>query len=112
MYTELHGQDKREEGDRGDQEEKRGKSKGERAIQSVITSYVLSTVWIPQRCSRSYTEKRRRRKETEVARSIKGAIKRRETDLASEQFPKCSPQTRTYKEIHRGGERREGGGRR
>jgi len=25
-----------------------------------------------QRCSRSYTEKRRRRKETEVARRIKG----------------------------------------
>ena len=31
-----------------------------------------STVWIPQRCSLSYTEKRRRRKETEVARRIKG----------------------------------------
>ena len=31
-----------------------------------------STVWTAQRCSRSYTEKRRRRKETEVARRIKG----------------------------------------
>ena len=37
----------------------------------------------------SYTEKRRGRKETEVARSIKGGIKRRETDPASDQFPKC-----------------------
>ena len=29
-FTELHGEEKREEGDRGDQE-KRGESKGERA---------------------------------------------------------------------------------
>ena len=34
-----------------------------------------STVWTAQRCSQSYTEKRRRRKETEVARRIKGGIK-------------------------------------
>ena len=27
-YTELHGEEKREEGDRGDQEEKRGNQKG------------------------------------------------------------------------------------
>ena len=33
---------------------------------------MLSTVWIPQRCSQIYTEKRRGRKETEVARRIKG----------------------------------------
>ena len=50
---------------------------------------MLSTVWIPQRCSRSYTEKRRGRKETEVASRIKGGIKRRETDPASNQSPKC-----------------------
>ena len=47
---------------------------------------MLSAVWIPQRCSQSYTEKRKGRKETEVARKIKGGIKRRETDLASNQF--------------------------
>ena len=40
---------------------------------------------------------------TEVARRIKGGIKRRETDPASNQFPKCSPQSRTHKEIHRVG---------
>ena len=50
--TELHGEEKREEGDRGDQEEKRGNQKGE-------------------------------------------------TNLASHQFPKCSPQPGTPKEIHR-----------
>jgi len=48
---------------------------------------VLSTIWIPQRCSKSHTEKRRGRKETEVARRIKEGIKRRETDPASNQFP-------------------------
>ena len=53
---------------------------------------MLSTVWILQRYSWSYTEKRRGRKETEVTRGIKGGIKRRETDPASNQFPKCSPQ--------------------
>jgi len=28
MFTELHGEENREEGDRGDQEEKRGNPKG------------------------------------------------------------------------------------
>ena len=60
---------------------------------------MLSTVWIPQRCPWSYTEKRRGRKETEVSRRIKGGIKRREIDPASNQFPKCSPQPGTHKEI-------------
>ena len=46
-------------------------------------------------------EKRRGRKETEVARRIKRGIKRRERDPASNQFPKCSPQPRTPREIHR-----------
>ena len=52
---ELYREEEREEGDRGDQEEKRG------------------------------------------------VVKRRETDLASNQFPKCSPQLRTPKKIHRVG---------
>ena len=71
-----------------------------------------STVWTAQRCSRNYTEKRRGKKEAEVAGKIKGGIKRRETDPASNQFPKCSPPSGTYKEIPRVGQRREGGGRR
>ena len=47
-----------------------------------------------------------------MTRRIKGGIKRRETDPASNQFPKCSPQLGTHKDIHRVGYRREGGGRR
>ena len=38
MFTELHREEKREEGDRGDQQKKRGESKGERQIQPVISS--------------------------------------------------------------------------
>ena len=45
-----------------------------------------STVWTAQRCSQIYTEKRRGRTETEVARRIKERIKRRDTDPASNQF--------------------------
>ena len=65
MFMELYREEKREEGDRGGQEDKGGEG-----------------------------------------------VKRRETDLASNQFPKYSPQPRRPKEIHRVGERREGGGRR
>ena len=49
----------------------------------------------------SREEKTRGRKETEVSRGIKGRIKKRETDPASIKFPKCSPQSRTHKEIQR-----------
>ena len=37
MFTELYIEEKREEGDRGGQEDKRGESKGERQIQPVIS---------------------------------------------------------------------------
>ena len=36
-----------------------------------------------------------------MTRRRKGGVKRRETDPASNQFPKCSPQPGTHKEIHR-----------
>ena len=38
MFTELNREEKREEGDRGGQEDKREESKGERQIQPVISS--------------------------------------------------------------------------
>ena len=51
----------------------------------------FSTVRDTQRGSQSFMEKRRGRKEIEVTRRRRGGVKRRETDLASNQFPKCSP---------------------
>ena len=38
MFTELYREEKRKEGNRGGQEDKRGESKGERQIQPVISS--------------------------------------------------------------------------
>ena len=38
MFTELYREEKREERDRGGQEDHRGESKGERQIQPVISS--------------------------------------------------------------------------
>ena len=64
---------------------------------------MLSTVWNTQRGSQSYIEKRRGRKEIEVTRRRREGVKRRKTDLASNQFPKCSPKLGTLKEIHRVG---------
>ena len=46
-------------------------------------------------------EKRRRRKEIEVTRRRRGGVKGIEMDLASNQFPKCSPQPGIPKKIHR-----------
>ena len=51
MFTELYREEKREEGERGGQEEKRGESKGERQIQLVISS--LSVLHNPEHTQRS-----------------------------------------------------------
>ena len=72
----------------------------------------FSTARDTQRGSQSYMEKRRGRREIEVTRRRRGGIKRGESKLASNQFPKCSPQSRTPREIQRVKWRREGGGRR
>ena len=45
-----------------------------------------------------------------MVRRIKGGIKRRETDPASNRFPKCSPLSGTHKEIHRVGREEKGEG--
>ena len=50
----------------------------------------FSTVRDTQRGSQSYIEKRRGRREIEVTRRRIGVVKRGETNLASNQFPKSS----------------------
>ena len=101
MFTELHREEKREEGVRGDPNEMRWNQKRRGQAGQLSLPYVHSTVWTTQRSSRSYTEKRRGRKKTEVAGRINVGIKRRETDPASNLFLKYSPPSRTHKEIHR-----------
>ena len=61
----------------------------------------FSTSRDTQRGSQSYMEKRRGRREVEVTRRRRGRVKRGETNLASTQFPKCSPQPRTPRDIFR-----------
>ena len=71
----------------------------------------FSTVRDTQRGSQSYMEKRRGRREIEVTRRRRGGIKRGESNLASNQFPICPPQSGTLREVHRVPQRREEGGR-
>ena len=61
----------------------------------------LSTVRETQRGSQSYMEKRRGRREIEVTRRKRGGIKRGQSNLGSNQFPMCSPQPGTPREVHR-----------
>ena len=67
---------------------------------------MFSTVWNTQRGSQGYKEKRRGRKEIEVTRRRRQGIKREESNLASNQFPMCSPQSGTPREVQRVTKRR------
>ena len=72
----------------------------------------FSIVRHTQRGSQSYMEKRRGRREIKVARRRRGRIKRGKSNLASNQFPMCSPQSGPLRDVHRVIHRREEGGRR
>ena len=72
----------------------------------------FSTVRDTRRGSQSYMEKRRGRREIEVARRTREGIKRGESKLASNHFPMCSPQSVPLRDVHRVTQRREEGGRR
>ena len=72
----------------------------------------FSTVRDTQRGSQSYMEKRRRGREIEIPMKRGGGVKRRESNQASNQFLKCSPQSGTFGEVHGVIQRREDGGRR
>ena len=54
-----------------------------------------------QRGSQSYMEKRRGRREIEVTRKRRRAVKRGKTNVVNNQFPKCLPQPGTLRVIHR-----------
>ena len=52
----------------------------------------------PLRCSRSYTERRRVRRKTEVARRINEGNQKEDTQPVSNQFLKCSPPSGTHRD--------------
>ena len=60
----------------------------------------FSTVRDTQRDSQSYIEKKKGRREIEMTRRRSGGIKRGERNLASNQFPICSPQSGTPRVVH------------
>ena len=54
-----------------------------------------------QGVSQTYMDKRRRRREVEgIRRRREGLTRGRGRNLASNQFPKCSPQSGTSREVH------------
>ena len=63
--TELHEEYEREEGDRGEQEEKKGDSKGERQIYTVICSQSVRSP-DTHKDSQNWIGKRRGKEEIEV----------------------------------------------
>ena len=60
----------------------------------------FSTVRDTQRGSQSYMQKSRGRREIKMTRRRRGGIKRGESNLASNQFPICSPQSVTLRVVH------------
>ena len=60
----------------------------------------FSIVRDTQSGSQNYMEKRRGGREIEVTRRRRGGIKRGQSNLASNQFPMCSPQSGTPREVH------------
>ena len=68
----------------------------------------FSTVRDTQRDSQSYMEKRRGSREMEVIRRRRRGVKRRENNLAINQYPKCSLQPRMPKKIQSWVEKRRG----
>ena len=72
----------------------------------------LSTVRDTQRSTQCYMEKRRGRREIEVTRRKREGLKRGVTKLASNHFPRCSPQSGPLRDVHGVIQRKEEGGRR
>ena len=66
----------------------------------------FSTVRDTQRGLQSYVEKRSGRREIEVTRRRRRGIKMGESNLASNQFPLCSPHPGTPREVYRVSQRR------
>ena len=81
-FTKLYTEEKREEGDRGDQEEKRGSQRGESKLGSNQFP-MCSPQYGPLRDVHGITQRREEGGRRQVARRRKGGIRRRETDPVS-----------------------------
>ena len=79
---------------------------------SMLKMKSFSTVRDTQRSSQSYMEKRRGRKEIDVTRRRRGGVKRGESELASNHFLMCDPQSGLLRDVEGVIQSREEGGRR
>ena len=75
MFTDLHREEKRKEGDRSGQEDKRGNQKETDPAGNQFP--VFSTAWNTQRDSQSWVEKRKGREEIEATWWRKRRVQRR-----------------------------------
>ena len=66
MFTELHEKEEREKGDKDEQEEKKGDSRGERQIYAVVCSQRILCSSDTHRDSQNWIGKRRGKEEIEV----------------------------------------------
>jgi len=67
----------------------------------------FSTVRDTRRGAQSYMEKRRGKREIEVTRRRRGGIKRDESKLASNHFPRCSPHSESLRDVQGVTQKRE-----
>ena len=67
---------------------------------SRLMEKLFDTVRDTQKGSQSYMEERRGRRDKEVIRQRSRGIKKGENSQASNQFPICSPQSVTLREVH------------
>ena len=75
-----------------------GVKRGERNLASNQSPIVLHSLEHSERFTEFHREEKR---EIEVTRRRGGGVQMRATNLACDQFPKCSPQPGIPKEIHR-----------
>ena len=69
----------------------------ERVGYSVISSLCALHNWTAQSCSQLYREEKKEEGDRGGQEDKWGGMKRRETDPASNQFPKCSPPSGTHR---------------
>ena len=70
----------------------------------------FSTVRDTQRGTQSYMERRRGKRELELTSRSREDIKRGESEIASNHFPMCFPQSGPFRDVHRVTQRGEEGG--
>ena len=97
-FTELHGEEKREEGERGDPKEKRGVKRGESSLASNQYLFVLHSLEHSERFTEFYREEKREEGDRGYQEEKRRNKKRR--DQARQYFLMCAPQSGLLRDVH------------